>query len=171
MSAVVVREENHDDADAIRVVNEAAFGQPDEAALVDRLRAGGDIVVSLVAQVAGSVVGHVLLSQAAVVDDGARVPCLALAPVAVTPNLWRRGIGSQLIGEALRIAQSRGHRLVVVLGHPKYYPRFGFAPASAMGIRCPYEAPDEAWMVLTLQSGSLEGVAGVVEYATAFGEL
>jgi putative acetyltransferase len=156
------------DAAAIFAIHRAAFAGEDEAKLVDALTADGHAVVSLVADDGGEIVGHVLLSGAEIVDGKAATPCLALAPLAVTPSRQRQGIGARLVEASLAQARRSGHGIVIVLGHPEYYPRFGFAPASTFGIRCPFEAPAEAFMALALRPGALEGVRGVVRYAPPF---
>lgn len=166
-----LRDETAADIDAIRAVNVAAFAGEAEANLVDALREHGRVLLSLVARRDGRVVGHLLASPASIVGEGRRTPCAALGPMAVAPDMQSRGIGSQLMRRVLDRLRDGGHRIVVLLGHPDYYPRFGFEPGAPLGIRCPYDAPDEAWLVLGLQPGSLDGVAGVVEYAPEFAEV
>ncbi|MEW6280980.1 MAG: N-acetyltransferase [Candidatus Eremiobacterota bacterium] len=134
-----IRPEEASDRAGVRAVHEAAFGGAAEADLVDALR-GAPGSVSLVAELEGRVVGHLLLSLAQV-DDG---PILALAPMGVLPDFQRRGVGSALVRAAL---EAVGDADVVVLGHPGFYPRFGFVPARALGVLPPFEVPDEAWMV------------------------
>ncbi len=159
-----------DDA-AIRRVVEAAFGQPLEADLVDALRDEGYVRLSMVAEIDGQVVGHILLSALSIVTDNApangNVAALALAPMAVAPTWQRQGIGSQLIQHALEACRAAGHGIVVVLGHPEYNPRFGFSPALAEPLESPYAGP--AFMALELDPGALAGVRGRVEYAEPFG--
>jgi putative acetyltransferase len=165
-----VRPESPDDCDAIANVNRLAFGGEGEARLVEALRAsdGFDPELSLVAVGEGTVVGHVLFSPIVIEAEDRRTPALALAPMAVLPQRQRQGIGSELVRRGLVACRVRGHRLVVVLGHPEYYPRFGFQAARPHGILCPYEAPDEAFMVFALVPGALDGVAGTVKYPPAF---
>ncbi len=131
----MIRPEEPRDRDAIRDVHVRAFGQPNEADLVDALRPG---TVSLVAEI-GGVVGHILFSPITV--GGA--PAIALAPMAVLPEFQRRGIGSALVRRGLAAC---GDRLVIVLGHPEFYPRFGFVPARPLGIEPPWKVRDEVWM-------------------------
>jgi putative acetyltransferase len=147
MAGSLIRDEREEDRDAVRRVHDAAFGQPDEGLIVDALRDAGLAEVSLVAADGGAVVGHALLSRAAL-DTGA--PVLALGPVGVLPDRQREGIGVALNRAALGAAQDLPFALVVVLGHAAYYPRFGFESASALGIRAPFDVPDEAWMALPL---------------------
>src|SRR4051812_4691802 len=123
----VIRPERPTDHDAIREVNRLAFGGEDEARLVAALRDGGYVRVSLVAEEGGRVVGHVLFGDLPIVTAGGTFQALALtlAPLAVLPSHQRRGIGSLLVREGLRACREAGHRIVVVLGHPDFYPRFG----------------------------------------------
>lgn len=166
-----IRPETPADAPAIFRVNELAFGQPAEARLVDALRGTAHWIaeLSLVADDAGEVVGHVLFTRMAL-RDGTRVsPALALAPVAVHPTRQNAGIGGRLVREGLERGRALGHGVVVVLGHPTYYPRFGFEPAGARGIRYVEPGHEAALMVMELRPGALDGVRGVTEYAPAFG--
>jgi putative acetyltransferase len=162
---LILREEQAGDHAAIAAVITAAFGQPGEAALVEALRAAGALTLSLVAVADGEVVGHVAFSPVTI--DG-RDAAIGLAPMAVAPGWQRRGVGVRLIDEALDRLRADGHRAVVVLGHHDYYPRFGFVPASRFGLRCEYDAPDEAFMALELVPGALAGVSGLVRYRPEF---
>jgi putative acetyltransferase len=162
-----VRPETGADRDAIWHVHERAFAPSiGEAKLVDELRAAGDLVVDLclVAEDAGEVVGHIAYSRAGL-DSGHEA--LALAPMAVLPERQRHGIGSALVRESLDRAATTGFPLVVVLGHPEYYPRFGFEPGAGHGILDPYGVPPEAWMVHLLPAYTPEA-RGLVKYAEAF---
>jgi len=151
-SGLVVREERPADAAAIRAVHEAAFPTSAEADLVDRIRAAGALLpaLSLVAELDGGVVGHVLLSPVKLETGGGPEPVLELAPLAVVPERQREGIGSALVIAGLDAAEVRDEPLVLVLGHPWFYPRFGFRPASTFGIRAPGDVPDAAFMVKPL---------------------
>lgn len=164
---IEIRPEVPQDRPAIRAVNEAAFGGALEADLVDRLRADGLFLLSLVAIMKGRAVGHALFSRLDVVLDGRAVAAAALAPVAVLPGFQRRGIGSMLIGEGLLTLAARGIVAVFVLGHEDYYPRFGFSPALARRFESPF--PVDAFMALELVPGALEGQGGRVTYPPAFG--
>jgi len=163
-----IRPETPADHEAVRHVNRLAFGGEDEARLVDALRAGGHARVSLVAEVGGAVVGHVLFSEVPILTDGGTVPALSLAPMAVLPEYQRRGVGSALVREGLRVCQEAGHRIVVVLGHPAFYPRFGFSAGLAERLANPFHG-GEAWMALELVPGALGGVTGWVRYPPPFG--
>ncbi|MFE3688607.1 GNAT family N-acetyltransferase [Streptomyces sp. NPDC059095] len=186
------RPETSGDIAAVRAVNLAAFPTGAEADLVDALRVdqawipGLSIVTEGPAGPAGPagprgpedvdgmdgvdgsrgpIVGHALLTRCRV--DGA--PALALAPVAVAPEYQRTGAGSAAVRAVLDAARELGEDLVLVLGHPDYYPRFGFTPASALGIRAPFEVPDEAMMALRLRPGGPPAPSGVIQYPAPFG--
>jgi putative acetyltransferase len=163
-----IRTENLEDAEAVRKVNIAAFGRENEANLVDRLR-GIASTFSLVAVTSNRVVGHLFFSP--VVVEGkcsSNLLILGLAPVAVLPNYQRQGIGSLLIREGLKECGRSGFHAVVVLGYPDFYPRFGFVPASSKSLGCEYDVPDEAFMVLELESGALQDCSGTVKYRSEF---
>jgi putative acetyltransferase len=168
MPTIRVRPETADDATAVYAVNAAAFGRADEAALVARLRAQGAAAVSLVAQVDDAVVGHILFSPVTVTGDGAPWAALALGPMAVLPARQGHGIGSQLVRAGLDACRRRGEDVVFVLGHPGYYPRFGFAPARPFGIDCQYDVPAEVFMLVELAPGAVAGRRGTVQYHPAF---
>lgn len=166
-----IRQETPDDQAAVRAIHTEAFGRPGEAALVDALRNFplSENVVSLVAVVEGRVAGHVLYTPIAIVaPDGTETPALALAPIAVAPDQQRRGIGAALIRESLARARALGHRIVVVLGHADYYPRFGFERARPLGIEAPFDVPEDVFMVQALVPGALAGVRGTVRYPEVF---
>jgi putative acetyltransferase len=167
-----IRDEKPDDRPAVFAVNEAAFGRPDEAALVDALRAAGAAVVSLVAETDdGEIVGHILFSEATLEPPRPIADVIALAPVAVRPGLQRGGVGSALIEEGLRRCAKLGYGAAVLLGHPSYYPRFGFLPADRFGLRCEFPAPPEAFMALELAPGGLDGEPALVRYHPAFSDV
>jgi putative acetyltransferase len=166
---LMIRDETNCDQEAVRLVNRLAFGQDAEARLVDALRHGGFARLSLVAEKDGQVVGHVLFSDLAITAEGGTVAALALAPMAVLPDLQRQGIGSALVRRALEVCRERGHRIVVILGHPHFYRRFGFSSALAARLEAPYSG--EAFMALELVPGTLAGVTGKVEYAPPFHDL
>src|SRR5262245_41641306 len=167
---VTIRAENADDIPAVHRVNELAFGRPNEAALVDALRAAVAPHLSLVAVENGRVVGHIFFSPVSIESAESASSAVGLGPLAVLPEYQRQGIGSQLVREALRECQHAGWSVVVVLGHPEYYPRFGFVPASRKGLRCEWPVPDEVFMVTELEPGALGGRSGLVKYHPEFSE-
>ena len=165
---VEIRPESDQDRQAVWNVNRAAFETEEEANLVDALRDGGYVEVSLVAEVDGEVVGHILFSRLPIVTNFGTVDALSLAPMAVMPSYQRRGIGSKLVAAGLETCREHGHRLVVVLGHPEFYPRFGFSAKLARPLESPFGG-GEAWMAMELVPGTLAGVEGRVEYPPPFG--
>ncbi|MFB8236814.1 GNAT family N-acetyltransferase [Kitasatospora purpeofusca] len=157
------------DLPAVHELTVAAFGRPSEADLVEALRAdeawidGLSIVATTPAEAAP--VGHVLLTRAFIGDT----PALAMAPVSVHPDHQRSGAGSALVRAGLDAARARGERFVILLGHPSYYPRFGFGRASEHGITLTIDAPDEAWMALGLDPARHPLPSGTARWAAAFG--
>ena len=144
-----VRPERPDDHIAIDEIHEAAFGQINEARLVAELRKGDGFTpeLSLVAVRSNQVVGHILFSPIHIATARADVHALALAPMAVRPELQGRGIGSELVRRGLDACHRLQHGIVIVVGHPHYYPRFGFTPARPHGLEAPFPVPDDAFMV------------------------
>jgi len=166
---MVIRDEHPEDIAAIRRINELAFGQPAEADLVDALRAAGAVTLSLVAvDDDGTVIGHILFSPVTIASEQGRSEAVGLAPMAVLPEAQGRLVGNALVHFGLERLHAAGHQAVVVLGHPAYYPRFGFRRASALGLRWDHDAPDEAFMALELVPGALHGRAGVVSFRPEF---
>lgn len=164
-----IREERPADRAAIHAVNAAAFETDAEARLVDALRAGGGLLLSLVAELGGELVGHIAFSPVTVTrPDGSLAAGVGLAPMAVVPRLQRAGIGGRLIAEGLRRLREAGHRLCVVVGHPAYYPRHGFVPAGPLGLAWDRPVPDDVFLVQALVPGGLDGVTGVVRYLPIF---
>lgn len=166
---LTIRQEAPQDRKAVQLTNRLAFEGEDEAALVDRLRGSGSAALSLVAVVDGNVVGHILFSNLVIETAWGAVGALSLAPMAVKPEFQRQGIGSALVRRGLEQCQEQGHSIVVVLGHPAYYPRFGFSAKLAENLHGPYAG--EAWMALELREGALNGVRGTVRYPEAFAGL
>ncbi len=170
---ITIREETAADFQSVWLVNELAFGRPQEAALVDALRASARPYLSLVAEIGWRVAGHIFFSPVTIEDgeneDGENVSgAFGLGPMAVLPELQRRGVGSQLVRRGLEECLRRRHEVIVVLGHPEYYPRFGFEPARARGLTCQYAVPDEVFMVKELREGALDGLKGLVKYHPEF---
>ena len=164
---IVVRPERPEDAEAIRQVVDAAFQQSAESILVDRLREDGDLVLSLVAEEDGAIVGHVAFSRLYVEDDDRRVPAVALAPLSVERSHQGAGLGARLVADAHAILRGRGETLSVVLGDPDYYSRLGYRRDLAEGF-------DSAYQSEQLQAIALAGDPprrGLLRYALAFTEL
>jgi putative acetyltransferase len=166
---VTIRPERDGDAAAIRDVNRSAFPTPAEADLVDSLRREGAATVSLVADDGGSIIGHILFSPVTMAGGSGHV--LGLAPMAVRPERQRQGIGSQLVPAGLEACRRAGAGAIVVVGHPAFYPRFGFVPAFRFGLRCEYDVADDVFMALELDPGALAGQGGLVRYHPAFADL
>ena len=168
MNVISIREERPGDAPAIRDLTTAAFEGTVEATIVDRLRESCPDLVSLVAVDGDRVVGHILFSPVTV-DVGPAG--MGLAPLAVLPEFQRRGIGAALVERGIAVLRERGCPFVLLYGHPGYYPRFGFERASAHGLRSHLgEVPDDAFMVLVLDPGAMQGVAGVTRLRAEFDE-
>ncbi len=165
----IIRPETVADHAAIREVNRLAFGGEGEAWLVDALRGGGYARISLVAEEEGRVIGHILFSVLTIATPQREIEALSLAPMAVVPSHQRKGIGSSLVREGLRACREAGHRIVIVLGHPEFYPRFGFLAKLAEPLRSPYSGP--AFMAVELVPDVLQGIEGEVRYPPPFDEL
>ncbi|MBI4751802.1 MAG: N-acetyltransferase [Acidobacteria bacterium] len=166
--STLIRPEQPDDAASVRRVNELAFNQHDEANLVEALHKVAVGLISLVAVIDGQIVGHILFSPATIQGAGGDFHVIGLAPMAVLPEYQNRGIGSQLVRAGLAECHRQGHRMVIVLGHPNFYPRFGFVPARPKGITCEYDVSDDTFMVAELEPGALAGCTGLAKYHPAF---
>ena len=164
---IVTRAEQPGDLEGIRIIHRRAFDRDDEAKLVDALRSQGYLRLSLVAEVARQTVGHVLFSALPIETDRGRIDSLALAPVAVLPEFQNQGVGSRLVRHGLDECRRQGHRIVIVLGHPAYYPRFGFSSELSRTLESPYAG--DSFMAMELVAGALAGVKGRVEYPPPFG--
>ena len=174
---IIIRQETEKDYKLSETVVEKAFKNAEhidhkEHLLVAKLRKSDAFIpeLSLVAELDGEIVGHIMLTKLLIENEGSKYDSLALAPVSVVPEHQNKGIGSELISESLKIAKELGFKSVIVLGHDKYYPRFGFKPASTWGIKAPFDVPDEAFMALELEDGSLEDISGTVVYSKEFSE-
>lgn len=161
---IEIRRERPADIPAIRDVHTRAFGQDQEANIVDALRSNGAALLSLVATLDDRVVGHIMYSPATI----GQLTGAGLGPVAVLPEHQRQGIGSGLIEAGNRQLTDTGCPFVVVLGHPDYYPRFGFRPARPLGITCEWDVPDDVFLVLVLDRGRMQGVTGMARYRPEF---
>lgn len=167
---ITIRDEAPQDVEAVYRVNQQAFETEAEAELVDMLRINGKAVISLVADTNGLIVGHVLFSPVTIEPPIANWNALGLAPLAVSPEWQRQGIGKELVKHGIERCRSLGIELLVVLGHPDYYPIFGFHKASDFGITNEYQA-DEAFMILELVPGTLHRSGGLVKYAPEFNQV
>jgi putative acetyltransferase len=165
-----IRQQFSKDDPAVHRVNALAFEQEAEAQLVETLRAAPDSIpeLSLVAVLDGEIVGHILFSPISIETAEGLIPAISLAPMAVLPEYQNRGIGSALVRWGLDACRSLGHRIVIVLGHPEFYPRFGFSAEIARALECPFGDAGEAWMAIELQPEALNGVRGKVQYPAAF---
>ena len=165
---VIIRCEKADDRPTVRSVNLAAFGQLSEADLVDRLQKEGVVLLSLLAVVGRNIVGHIVFSRMWIDTAKGSIPAVALAPMAVLPGHQRQGVGGRLIRSGLDWLRDRGEQIAIVLGHPDYYPRFGFESAAKWGLTCRWPASADSFMALELVPGSFGNQGGRVEYAQAF---
>ena len=171
----LVRPERPNDMSVVRELNDQAFGRPDEGRLVDAVRQRNEPTISLVA-VDGNdaaaadsrVIGHLLFSQVTIESPTATVTAIGLGPIAVRPDRQRSGVGIELIRHGLERCREAGYTIVVVLGHPSYYPRFGFSWARIRGIHWEHEVPGDPFMVMELKPGALEGVTGTARYLPEF---
>jgi putative acetyltransferase len=162
-----IRAERTDDHAAVRALNKAAFESPLESKLVDALREQAEPTISLVAEDEGVVVGHIMFSPVAHADDP-KLRVIGLAPMAVSPDRQRLGIGSRLVEAGLAQCREMGFVAAIVLGHPEYYPRFGFLPSKDFGIVSKYEVPPEVFMAMELQPEALDDKKGRMVYHPAF---
>ena len=165
---MVIRAEEQRDWAAVHAVNVSAFETSEEANLVDALREQARPLVSLVAEDDGAIVGHIMFSPVSLAGHPS-LKIMGLAPMAVAPEHQRKGIGSALVRAGLDQCAQLGFGAVVVLGHPAYYPRFGFLSSTRFGIGCEYDVPEEVFMVVELRDGFLRGASGKVKYHAAFG--
>ncbi len=166
-----IRKEKDSDKENIWKVNAEAFETEAEANLVNALRDSGISFISLVAEEDEEIVGHILFTPVELIGDDSGLKLLGLAPMAVLPKFQKKGIGSQLVKTGKEKCSTQGYDAIVVLGHPGYYPKFGFAPSVNYGIKSEYNVPDETFMLLELKEGSLKDKNGVIKYHSAFGSV
>ena len=165
-----IRAEKPQDVEQISEIHRIAFGSDaePEPVLAIRRSEGFYPELSLVAESDGRLVGHILFSGISIQSGAHTYPALSLAPMAVVPEYQNRGIGTALVRRGQEECRRLRHRIVIVIGHPEYYPRFGFEPAGSRGLSLEFEVPDEAFMVLELEEGVLNTISGVVKYPEAF---
>ena len=161
---IEIREERPDDHAAIRDVNRRAFGQDQEGNIVDGLRSNGAALLSLVAILNDRIVGHIMYSPAIIGD----VTGAALGPMSVLPEHQRHGIGSKLVLTGNQRLREAGYPFIIVLGHPAFYPRFGFRRASTLAVKCEWDVPDDVVMLLILDELKMQGISGLVKYRHEF---
>ena len=163
---VNIRKERKNDYNQIRKINDLAFGQENEGKMIESLRKTSDYnaSLSLVAEIKEKIVGHILFYPVKIKNEEKEYIVLSLAPLAVRPENQNMGIGSKLVKKGIEIAKETDFGIILVVGHPKYYPRFGFKPASNWDIKLPIEAPDDAVLVLELKVDALKNCSGIVEF-------
>lgn len=166
--SIIIRPETVADRAAVRNVVLAAFGRSAEADLVDSIRSSDVCVpdLSLVAETDGSVVGHILFTHVTLNNETSGL--LGLGPVAVIPDVQGKGVGNALIREGIKKAASLGYDGIVLVGNPRYYGRYGFAPASRFGLRSAFRVLDDVFQAMPLQPGGLDGLNGTVRYSPEF---
>lgn len=169
---ISLRQETKDDFKEVFELNHIAFGQENEAKLVDALRKNQTAYIpelSIVATEKNKIVGHILFTKINIKDDiGNLNESLGLAPMAVRPELQKSGIGGQLIKKGFEVAKELGFKSVIVLGHEHYYPRFGFQPADKWKIKAPFEVPSNVFMAIELVTDGLRDISGTVVYPKEF---
>ena len=173
VSELILRGERDTDFNDIYEINKHAFGREDEAKLINTLRKTRNYVkgFSIVALQDDKIVGHAIFTHAAIMNRGKRFNCLALGPMAVLPELQRKGIGTKLVEEGILRAKENNFKTIIVIGHSDYYPKFGFIKASEKKITTRFKVPEENFMVLELNTNALKGISGLAEYAKEFANL
>ena len=168
-----MRRERPDDFQQVARVIEMAFCRKNEAVLVEKLRHNKkyNANLSVVAEYHERVVGHILFFPIVIRRGDAEKESLALAPLSVSPEFQKMGVGGRLVEEGLRRARESGYSSVIVLGHPGYYSRFGFVPVRTWGITAPFDVPDDAFMGIELRTDALKHAGGAVEYPEEFSEV
>jgi putative acetyltransferase len=167
---MLIRAEKAEDQIGVRHINTQAFDTDTEANLIDALRKSGIPLISLVAEENGELVGHILFSPVAFEGHTCSISMAGLGPMAVAPAFQKRSIGSMLVEEGLRHCKNGGYAAVCVLGHPDYYPRFGFVPSVNYGIKSEFDVPVEVFMVKELREGALLDCNGIVKYHDLFNQ-
>lgn len=166
---MLIRQEGRTDYKHIRELNDLTFGSPEESHLIDALRSQGLALLSLVAEDQSDLIGHIFFSRIQIVNGGETTPAVSLAPMCVSSVHQKKGVGGALIREGLRMLRHRGEKAVFVLGHKRYYPKFGFSAELAAQFQCEYSG--DSFFALELQPGWMENKSGTVVYPEAFGRL
>lgn len=169
---MILRTETEQDFAGVYELNYLAFGQrKDESELVERIRRSPEFIpeLSIVAAIENEIAGHILLSKAVIVSEDKHLEVIVLAPIAVKPNYQKQGIGGKLIEEGIRRTRALGYGLILLIGHPSYYPRYGFQPTRPFGLELnQFEVPDDVFMVYEVEAGSLKEIQGELKYPQAF---
>ncbi len=168
---ITIREENESDLITIKKINDRAFGQTQEGHVIGKIRASGTPVLSLVAEIDNTTVGHIFYSTSEIKCNNKRITGMGLAPMVVLPKYQKQGIGKRLINESLNLLKKRSVPFIIVLGHEDYYPKFGFEKASKYGITCQWDGvPDEAFMIMILDKEKMADIHGVAKYRDEWNE-
>lgn len=165
---MIIREELPSDIEQVWQVNTDAFETDTEARLVNALRSSGCEYISLVAEIDGEVIGHIMFTPVRLTGNENTLKIMGLAPMAVSNKYQNKGVGSELVKAGLTRCRDLGYDAVVVLGHPGYYPKFGFKPSVHYNIKSEYDVPDDTFMILELTPGSLDQHQGIIKYHEAF---
>lgn len=165
---IIIRPEKNEDIPVIHQVNQLAFGRENEAQLVSMLRKENVITLSLVAESNGQIIGHILFSPVTITNADSRWQAVGLGPIAVLPEFQNQGVGAALIRSGMDELKKLGHDVVIVLGHPEYYPRFGFKPSKPFGIQWEVDVPEKDFMMAELNPSAQNGRKGIVHYHPAF---
>ena len=166
---MLIRQESRTDYRKIRELTDGAFGSTEESQLIDKLRTAGVVLLSLVAEDEGEIVGHILFSRIVIESAGAAIPVVALAPMCVSSVHQKKGIGGALIQQGIRILRQRGEKVIFAVGHKRYFPKFGFSADLAKQFQCEYSG--DTFFTLELQPGWIAGKSGTVVYPEAFNRL
>ncbi len=169
---MIIRTESIKDFKEVYNVNFLAFGnREDESKLIERIRNSEEFIpeLSIVAEIDNEIVGHILLSKATVENKEGQQEVIVLAPIAIKPIYQKQGIGSKLINEGLKRCEELGFNIVFLIGHPEYYPKFGFKPARRFGVDLKqFEVPEDVFMVCELNEGELQNIKGELKYPKSF---
>lgn len=166
----IIRPETDADIPAVRTIHERAFGRSTEADIVDEIRPQAGAILSLVAVRRGQVVAHAFFSRVVITCGLGYERGVGLAPLAVLPEHQRTGLGTDLVRHGIAALKNRRHGVLVVLGDPAYYQRFGFQPAAKFALKCTFPCPPEYFMALPLDTGWC-GAGGLVRYAPPFNQV